>query len=312
MINPEISNFRILSSFRYIFNQSLEQVFHYFLHLETIDTKEYKISFFNFNSIPNNQIKTYYITIDTYINDVVEIKTIQISQDKYYSSLTNLVTKINGEPLEHPIWIEHKFFFDSCTNTTLLILDNKIQENSTEISDVLKELINPEKLTKLCVIINDHLLKLNKNIVHTESVLILRPIYQVWKCISDLDFWKLIYRENKYSLLLDDGENTNIVVKLINIVNNSETVYKVKKMVILNDRISLRILKQSKFKNSLKKYISISILSISQITCYLTMETEVNASVNLDFLKLLSQSQQYILKNLKNTAEKLPCETYSI
>ena len=83
-------------------------------------------------------------------------------------------------------------------------------------------------------------------------------------------------------------------------------------MVILNDRIYLRILKQSNFKNSLKKYISISILSISQITSYLTIETEVNASVNLDFLKLLSQSQQYILKNLKNTVEKLPCETYSI
>lgn len=307
MTCPEILNFRILSSFRYIFNQNLEQVFHYFLHLETINTKEYNISSFNLNSI-----KTYYITIDTYLNDVIEIKNVQLSQDKYHSSLTNLISKINDESLEHPIWMEHKFFFDSCTNTTLLILENKIQENSTEISDVLKEFISPDKLTKLCVVINDCLLLLNKNIVHIESILILRSIYQVWKCISDLDFWKLIYRENKYSLLLDDDENTNIVVKLINIVNNSETVYKVKKMVILNDRISLRILKQSNFKNSLKKYISISILSISQITSYLTIETEVNASVNLDFLKLLSQSQQYILKNLKNTVEKLPCETYSI
>lgn len=307
MTCPEILSFQLLSSFRYIFNQNLEQVFHYFLHLETINTKEYNISSFNLNSI-----KTYFITIDTYVNDVIEIKNVQLSQDKYYSSLTNLITKINDESLEYPIWMEHKFFFDSCTNTTLLILENKIQENSTEISDVLKELINPNNLTKLCVVINDYLLKLNKNIVHTESILILRPIYQVWKCISDLDFWKLIYRESKYSLLLDDDENTNIEVKLINIVNNSETVYKVKKMVILNDRISLRILKQSNFKNSLKKYISISILSISQITSYLSMETEVNASVNLDFLKLLSQSQQYILKNLKNTAEKLPCETYSI
>ena len=307
MTCPEILSFQLLSSFRYIFNQNLEQVFHYFLHLETINTKEYNISSFNLNSI-----KTYFITIDTYVNDVIEIKNVQLSQDKYYSSLTNLITKINDESLEYPIWMEHKFFFDSCTNTTLLILENKIQENSSEISDVLKELINPNNLTKLCVVINDYLLKLNKNIVHTESILILRPIYQVWKCISDLDFWKLIYRESKYSLLLDDDENTNIEVKLINIVNNSETVYKVKKMVILNDRISLRILKQSNFKNSLKKYISISILSISQITSYLSMETEVNASVNLDFLKLLSQSQQYILKNLKNTAEKLPCETYSI
>ena len=89
-----------------------------------------------------NSIKTYYITIDTYLNDVIEIKNVQLSQDKYHSSLTNLITKINDESLEHPIWMEHKFFFDSCTNTTLLILENKIQENYAKTNNIIPTNIN--------------------------------------------------------------------------------------------------------------------------------------------------------------------------
>ena len=205
--------------------------------------------------------------------------------------------------------MELKFFFNSCANNTTLIIENKLEESKSKLADVLQELISTKRLLKICEQIKRYLLRLNKNIIHTETVLILRPLSQTWKCIETFEFWKQIYKEDKYTYNKEQSNEQNEIFRVINKKTNTETTYKLIEKILLQDRILLRLLKESNNKNSNKKYISISILSISPITCFMTLETEIFSSVNLDFLCYLSQYQQCFLKNLKHKIEKLPCES---
>ena len=298
-----------LSSFSFSFNECIERIFKLFLYPETANEYGYQYETFKLSTIQNYPNKIYHVTLNAYKDDIIEIQNVHMIQDSNYSTLTNLVTKVNNEILKHPIWMEIKFFFNSCTNNTYLIIENKIEDSNIIITEVLQELISNSIFLKECQKIKEFLLQLNKNILHTESVLILRPLTQIWKCIEAFDFWKSIYSENKYTFTRDlyDGENEEFI--LINTNTNIETSYKVKKKTLLKDRISLRILKRSNSKNSIKKYICLSILSISQITCFMILETEIFSSVNLDFINMLSHFQKRFLRNLKSNMEKLPCES---
>lgn len=298
-----------LTSFSFSFNECIERIFKFFLTPETINEYGYHYETFKVSTIQNYPHKIYHVTFNSYKDDIIEIQNAHMIQDSNYSTLTNLVTKVNNEILKHPIQIEMKFFFNSCTNNTYLIVENKIENSNIIITGVLEELISNTTFIKECQKIKEVLLQGNKNILHTESILVLRPLTQIWKCIKTFDFWKSIYSDKKYTFKLDlyDGENEEFII--LNNNTNIETSYKVKKKTLLNDRISLRILKRSNSKNSIKKYICISILSISQITCFMILETEILSSVNLDFINMLSHFQRRFLRNFKNNMEKLPCES---
>lgn len=307
--SPNQSNQKF-NNFQYMFEEHIERIFSYFLHPETINNHEHSSNpLFKVTLIQTQPTKIYHITLDSFQNDLIEIETVQIFQDSNYSSLTNIVTKLNEQTLLHPIWIELKFFFNSCANNTLLIFENKLEESEAKLPNVLQEFISTKRLLKICEQIKRYLFRLNKNIIHTESVLILRPLSQTWKCMKTLEFWKQIYKEDKYIYNKEEPNEQNEIFRVINKKTNTETTYKIKEKVLLQDRILLRLSKESNNKNSNKKYLSISILSISPITCFITVETEIFSSVNLDFLCCLSQYQQCFLKNLKRKIEKLPCES---
>ena len=215
-----------LTSFSFSFNECIERIFKLFLTPETINEYGFHYETFKVSTIQNYPHKIYHVTFNSYKDDIIEIQNAHMIQDSNYSTLTNLVTKINNETLKHPILIEMKFFFDSCTNNTYLIVENKIEDSNIIIPGVLQELISNSTFIKECQKIKEALLQCNKNTLHTESILILRPLTQIWKCLKTFDFWKSIYSDNKYTFTIDlyDGENEEFII--LNTNTNIETSYK--------------------------------------------------------------------------------------
>lgn len=232
---------------------------------------------------------------------VLDLKSLGTISNVSSKVITEKVTSINEQQVTSNFIITHHIYINSSDNTTVVIFEITSNLEDDPFVKMYLENISKDYLFDLYSNISCYLNHWKKNVVTIESIVINRPMKQVFEYISDCKkILKFLTMEQNNTIKMQNG-NQYIIE---NEVKKTNISIKVKKVIIESDKC---IIISEKTKNNLKSDISFSIIKLSPITSFVVLENNIKFRVKGDYLSLLSEYNQQNLKEMKEVVEGLTC-----
>lgn len=266
----------------YSFREGIDQVFKSYLNPKLLTKAGKQSNLFQFVEIDNEE-KNY--LFESFYTPMIKIVSQygRIKENSFEKSVTFLLKKFNGTLIAHYFGLKINFFWDSCENVTLARSVLKYDEREEKHISWFQNLyFHKEKYIffKSMEKVIQHSIKLT---IQFESTLIHRPFSQICRFVSnlnnfsqyDLDFFKLYCIE--YKILEKIEKSEKFLLKFAKYLNGTQEI----------------------------KRISIFVIKLSPISCYVSIENEFNSSIDSKLLSQISAHQKNLLHFLKDNIEKM-------
>ena len=185
---------------------------------------------------------------------------------------------INHKKLNCTFQIKFSFYVNTCNHSTFLTIEEDA-EIKDELYDVYNNSVAFQSLKVVCQSVQKFLTFWNHSILQMDSIVINRPMFQIWRFISNSNiFNKLMLQKDyvdKYTIESD--------------VKNSKIVVKMRKEKSSNDSQGILLVK------------------LSPVTTYVCLENEIPLLSTDSQRKSISEMLQYLLKEFRDKLEKITC-----
>lgn len=278
--------------FSFNFKEDIDKVYQLFLSHKLIERVGFSNSSFSIEESPNS----YIIRWIKPIKFEYEISLNYIKEEKNdYKELKKKVIKINEKKLATEFNLHYSFYRNTSDNSTVILFE-LIYELFTP--NIYKEITKffEENIKTIFIDQFQNYLETSINVsFHNESILIFRPISQIFNFISD--FKQLFLCINKNDEVIIKGKDKFLL-------KNNKTVFEVKQMI--NNKNSFFVVLERNSKSNVL-FLYFTVYKLSPISCYFNLETKIPFHVEGKVIGYLSEYQQSILKIIKKHLESNSC-----
>lgn len=118
-------------------------------------------------------------------------------------TITKYITELNGKTVPSKLAIKYHFYSNSSNNSTFFTLEIEYDKLCVNLFYEYQNSVAKKTIDNICFNVKDFFKYLSNNNIQVESIVINRPIEQVWELISNLKLLiQTLFQENK--------ENVNI------------------------------------------------------------------------------------------------------
>ena len=197
-----------------------------------------------------------------------------------YKSITKNIKEINNKTINTVLRIKYSFYNNTSENSTYFVALVEYEKKDREY-EYYNKTIAITTLTEYCLNIHDFLDFWNNSLLQVESIVINRPMIQIWKYLTD---------ENLINVIINKEKNVNYQV---------ESVIKKNKIII-----------KIKGNNDNKELNGILLMKISPITTYVCIENTIPLFNDGKYLASVSSKNQKLLKKFRTSIESITALTY--
>ena len=196
------------------------------------------------------------------------------------------ILKVNDILVRNCFEIKIRFFWNSCDNETIAFSFVKYHEADGSLVQEYQNLWSKERYAFFQAM--EKAIRVNTKFTsQLDSIVINRPFSQTYKYVSNIE--NLVESKNEF------------------FNSKSDNKFYIDEQIIKGDKILIKLVKNNTI-NCLIKRISILIVRLSSISCYVSIENEVKNNVDPKYLKTISTLQQNLLSFIKKNVEKMVCE----
>ena len=151
---------------------------------------------------------------------------------------------------------------------------------------------------------------MSNNNIQVESIVINRPIEQIWKLISNLKLLiQTLFQENKENVNISEEFNQDTGKYYICLSTKNQTIkYQIQTSVKMKDKCLFSISKEIN-GNKANKKINFLLIQLSPMASFVCIESEIPFYIDGEFFSSLSQFIKIQLKKIKNKCDQMGCIT---
>ena len=190
------------------FQETIDKIYSSFFNLSILEKAGLLGVLYNIEitSKHNDPVHTFLVTfLDT--NSVMERKVLNRVESPLMKSFTQRITSINNQPLLGLLQIKFSLFMDSSNYYTTCIIEIEADSEDSPYIQLYYDSVPHKVIRQMCNKLNNYLIKWNDNIVTMESIVIHRPIFQVYEYITDFKTILLQTSIGQNRTVIQDGED---------------------------------------------------------------------------------------------------------
>lgn len=186
MDNSEINKFIVLEIKSYTFTEDIEQIYNCFLSssiLGKIETKGYPYSLTELKDKEENAKTCYSLEWNQPRHFQIVVQYTHQTKGRYHKTLTKKVMMINHKKLNCTFQIKLSYV-NTCNHSTFLTIEEEA-EIKDELYDVYNNSVAFQSLKVVFQSVQKFLTFWNHSILQMDSIVINRPMFQIWRFISN-------------------------------------------------------------------------------------------------------------------------------
>lgn len=293
----------------FLFKFHINQIYSCLLNPKFLIEKGGILGFLLENEIQTMKInEKHFILYSPFLGFSLTIQFDEIFKELFSKSITQKIVAVNGINLESFLVVKINLYSDSSNNSTLLTIEIEADNLKAPFTENLIMIIKRNNKANVFSKLNLYFINSHKKDTSFESIVINRPIKQIYDYIIDLPTiihqLKLFNKtskikkgdkteENCYYITNQDKEGRNYKFTLKNsLLKNKGIIH-----------FDMDIL--GKHKNVSR--FTIFIFSLSSISSFVTFEHKTKFNADLNYFQNISEVNQCFLKKLKKTLESKLC-----
>lgn len=237
------------------------------------------------------------------LSGIVEISMKEIIDNPTDKTVTQQLVMINGKKVTSNVYVKFNLFVNTNNNYTVLTFENEAESSNDPFLLEYMESVPHSIKVLYCQKINSYLEHWKKRVISMESIVIDRPLDQILESMPELkaliesiDIGGVVKEIegkiiNKKEIKDEDAKNHNFIIKIL-LKNNEKAI------------IQFQNIKKSNYSTN---YISIAIIRLSPVSCYVSLENDIPIYLFRDNIIDFPQANQKILKKFKKILETRTC-----
>lgn len=294
----------------FLFNLHINQVYPCLLNPKFLNEKGGILGFLLENEFQIKKInEKQFILYNPQQDYSLTVQINEVFKDLLSKTIIHKIIAVNGINMETFLVFKINLYSDSSNNSTLLTIEIEGDNAKNPITEYLMMVIKRNNKENIFTKLNLYFNNSNRKGASFESIVINRPIRQIYDYIIDLP--NIIHQLKLFSKtsIIKIGEKTEGECYYIIDQNKEGKNYKftLKKSSLENKGIihlDLEIL--GKYKKVSR--FTIVIFSLSSISSFVTFEYKTKFHVDLNCFQSMSEIHQCFLKKLKKTLESKLCQ----
>lgn len=243
------------------------------------------------------------------------INSAKVINESHFKFLSQKITAINGQKLPSNFYICYNYYVNTENNSTIVTFEIESDKKNDPFMKLYCDLIPKEAKLEFCSKIKAYLNHWNRRVLTMESIVIERPFKQILEYIRDLqNMLPKLHDGNQ--LQLSDIEIPEQKQKVYNVYHKAKK--KIIKYTLSNvfeerDKAIVKCEKEINAKKGIKKTSNITVLKLSPVSSFVTIESEIPGCIKGEYYGFVSQYLQTFLQKVKTALEKKVCydETFS-
>lgn len=298
--------------YTYKFQETIDKIYPSFFNLTILEKAGLLGVLYNIEITSKNTsddfVHTFLVTfLDT--NCTMERTVVHRFESPLMKSFTQRITSINNQPLRRLLQIKFSLFMDSSNYYTSFIISLEADSEDNPYIPLYFKSVPHCGLRQMCDKLNKYLIKWNSNIVTMESIVIHRPIHQVYEYITDFKTILLNTSIGQGRAVIRNGEDRKEGTEYTIFDEKGNIKYKIKfkKLVLENKKAIITFIQDFYFNVFISTSIAVSIIHLSSVSSFVNIETDFHCKLKGDLYFFISEMHQSILKLIKNNLEKNTC-----
>ena len=299
--------------FSYKFNESIDKIYASFFNPRILEKAniigvlyDIEISSDRFSDAHDvNSFLVHFLESDYSMERLIESK-IEIPLMK---SLTYRIIAINGEIIDFLFRIKVNLFMDSSNFSTTFTIEIESESLNNPYIIEYFERVPLNVSYEFCNKLQTYLSKWNVNTMIMQSIVINRPLKQVFDFIID---FKKGMTESPISLkndIIQEGEKGKVGTSYIKLDPNGniKTKITITNIIYEKQKAIISIDSEINLSQVLKNSIDISIIQLSSVSSFVNVETDFHYMLKGDLKIFIQEMHQEVLKTIKKELEKNTC-----
>lgn len=311
-INQEQNYLYQKQIYTYKFQDNIDKIYPSFFNLSILEKAGLLGVLYNIEITSKNTsddfVQTFLVTfLDT--NCTMERNVVHRVESPLMKSYTQRITSINNQPLRRLLQVKFSLFMDSSNYYTTFIISLEADSEDNPYIQQYFEGVSHDVIRQMCEKLNKYFLKWNSNIVTMESIVIHRPLRQVYNYITD---FKTILIKTSIGLgrtVIKNGQDRKEGTEytIIDEKGNIRYKLKLKTLVIENKKAIITFIQDFYFSLFISTSFAVSIIHLSSVSSFVNIETDFHCKLKGDLYVFISEMHQSILKLIKNQLETNTC-----
>lgn len=239
----------------------------------------------------------------------LEVK--ESTNKKDYKLISHKVIEYGNTKFNALFIIKFELFTNSCENTTVMSLEIEYDHPEQDYINKFIDSISPQGKTHYSEELSAYLNKKKKKFSQVDSIVINRPIKQVWDTVINTEelFNIMSIKHNHRVRQVGENGKAGTILHFINTTNNLSSKYILKNVDVNEDERKLiyMIDKNDSNKKSFLTKIQITIVKLSSASSILLLHKKYSYFMINSILYQLSQFTQLCLKEIKYKLESTFC-----
>ena len=299
--------------FSYKFNESIDKIYASFFNPRILEKANIRGVLYDIeissdscsNAHDVNSFLVHFLQSDYSMERLIESKI----ETPLMKSLTYRIIAINGEIIDFLFRIKVNLFMDSSNFSTTFTIEIESESLNNPYIIEYFEKVPLNVSYEFCNKLQTYLTKWNVNTMIMQSIVINRPLKQVFDFIID---FKKGMTESPISLkndIIQDGEKGKVGTSYIKLDPNGniKTKITITNIVYEKQKAIISIDSEINLSQVLKNSIDISIIQLSSVSSFVNVETDFHYMLKGDLKIFIQEMHQEVLKTIKKELEKNTC-----
>lgn len=301
----------------FIFNDDIEKVYKAFFTPKILDKAGIigtllEVSHYDIttNTADNAKVKGIkYNFCKPILCNLDAVSTSQSINEPHFKSLSQKITAINGQKINSNFFIIYNYYVNTDTNETIVTFEIESDKKNDPFMKLYCDLIPKETKLEYCSKIKAYLNHWNRRVLTMESIVIERPLKQIYEYIKELENL-LPNLHDGNQLMINNIESTDQNEKVYKVYHQSKNKlikYSVSNVIEERDKAIVKYEKEINSKKGIKKKSNITVLKLSPVSSFVTLESEIPSNIKGEYYGFVSQYLQTFLLRVKAEMEKKAC-----
>ena len=299
--------------FSYKFNESIDKIYASFFNPRILEKAKilgvlYDIEISSDNCSDAHDVNSFlvhFLQSDYSMERLIENKI----ETPLMKSLTYRIIAINGEIIDFLFRIKVNLFMDSSNFSTTFTLEIESESLNNPYIIEYFEKVPLNVSYEFCNKLQAYLTKWNVNTLIMQSIVINRPLKQVFDFIID---FKKGMTESPISLkndIVQEGEKGKVGTSYVKLDPNGNIKAKITitNIIYQKQKAIISIVSEINLSQVLKNRVDISIIQLSSVSSFVNVETDFHYMLKGDLKIFVQEMHQEVLKSIKKELEKNTC-----
>lgn len=299
--------------FSYKFNESIDKIYSSFFNPRILEKANilgvlYDIEISSDNCSDTHEVNSFlvhFLQSDYVMERLIENKI----ETPLMKSLTYRIISINNEIIDFLFRIKANLFMDSSNFSTIFTLEMETESLENQFIVEYFEKVPLNVSYEFCNKLQAYLTKWNVNKIIMQSIVINRPLKQVFDFIMDFKNGMTQSPISFSKEIIQEGDKGKVGTSYISLDSNGNTKFKLQimKVVIEKQKAIISIETEMNLGQVLKNSIDISIIKLSSVSSFVNVEIDFHYMLKGDLRIFIQELNQEVLKSIKKELEKITC-----